>query len=612
MGNSLAINGNNFANTGTFNINSGGQLIENAGNPLVNSGLLNINNGGTLHAVTFTNASTTNYFAGGLITATNLINSGTFNTNIGTVLNLATLNNSGIFYSFGSVATQTLTNSGTFNANLGSTLNATTLTNSGTFNLATTLSIVGTGSLNSGQFNTNNGGALAVTSGPLLNTGTVNLNPGGSFTGTLIGNGGNSTFNINTNLTTGPNVVIGAAGAPIGFVNLNPGAVLTLNNSMYTDPFNNNGTLVLTNSQSVFGNYFQGSGGSLATTIQSGTPIYGQLVVNGLATVGGSINVNYTNFGIGIANGQTFDVIISNGLTDNNPAILSQLNPFLTFVRDRDSGTPPNNVRIKAIRGNLVPNNPSISGVANTLQFLFGRSNQFPVFLPLLQKIAANPEALVANLTQLIPLVNGMESIPVLYTPYPLFDKLFKRIEEKRLSGNYFNFDNADNFENFNFETAGLGYSAGDMIGNNNSFGPIFFGNIISQGIRDNIDGYDATTLGLAFVADTRMNDFTSVGAGLSYSATNAGGKLTGISSCTYNVQAMVYGSLDYQNFVFLDGVASIGQNFFKTTREIPLVEETAKGDFLECNPPLKRVRGSISQCLTWNSPLSPLFSTAG
>ncbi len=590
LGTNLNINGNNFANTGTFNILNGGVLHETAGQPLVNQGLLNINNGGTVNAVTINNVNSTNYFAGGSVIATNLINSGTFNANIGTLLNLATLTNSGIFNSFGSVATQTLSNSGTFNANTGSTLSATSLTNSGTFNLGTALSIVGTNSLNSGTFNINNGGALAVTTSPLLNTGTVTLNPGGSFTGTLIGNGGNSTFNINTTLVSGPNVVIGVLGAPIGFVNINPGGTLFLNNSLFTDPLNNNGSLVLINSQNVFGNYFQGSGGSLSTTIQSGTPTYGQLIVNGLANVGGSINVNYTNSGIGIANGQTFDVIISNGLTDNNPAILSQPNPFLSFVRDRDLGTPSNNVRIKAVRGNPIPNNPSISGVANTIQFLFGNVNQFPVFLPLLQRIAANPGALVENLTQLIPIVNGMESIPALYNPYPLFDKIFKRIEDSRFAENR-HFTNV-NFDNLNFETPGFGYSAGDMIGNNNSIGPILFGNLISQGVRDNIDGYDAATLGLAFVGDSRINSFTSVGAGVSYSGTSAGGKQTGNSSRTDNIQAMAYGSLDYDNFIFLDGVVSIAENFFKTTRSVPLVAESAKGTFCGIQPSLKARTG--------------------
>ncbi len=580
----LGIAGNSFLNTGTFNINSGGRLTETAGNPLSNNGLLNINSGGVLSAVTFNNLGTVNYNPGSSFINTTLNNSGTFNVNGDPVFSNTNLNNSGIFNAFSgsTVITQNLNNSGVFNAYPGSTLAITNLRNSGTFNLGTSLSISGASFSNSGTFNINSGGALAVATIGFINTGTVSLNPGGSFTGTILGNGGSSTFNINTSLTTGPTVVIGNSFAPLGVVNLSPGSTLALNNSLFANTFNNNGSLVLTSSQVLSGNYFQGSGASLMTTIQSGTPVYGQLVVGGLATVGGAINVNYTDFGIGIADGQTFDIITSNGLTDNNPAIVSPSNPFLTFIRDRNSGSP-NNVTIRAVRGNPVADNPSIAGVANTIQYLFGHVNQFPIFLPLLQKIAGNPGGIVANLTQLIPVVNGMESIPALYNPYPLFDKILKRANfRRRLASNQLSFDDELN----------QGYTAGDMIGYNNSFGPIFFGNAISQGGRDNIAGYNASTLGLALVGDTPINYYSSIGAGMSYSGTTSKSNCNINTARIENIQAMVYGSIDYMNAIFLDGVASLGQNFFKTKRTISIVSETANANFSGLQPSLKARAG--------------------
>ena len=547
----LGIAGNNFLNSGTFNINSGGSLTETAGNPLSNNGLLNINSGGVLSAATFNNAGTVN-------------------------------NNSS-----GSFINTTLNNSGTFNANSGGAFATTNLHNAGLFNLGIPLSIVGSNLSNSGTFNINSGGALALTGNGFINAGTVNLNPGGSFTGTILGNGGASTFNINTNLTTGPNVIIGGPGTPLGIVNLSSGNTLSMNNTMFANTFNNNGILALTNSQILSGNYFQGSGATLMTTIQSGTSTYGQLVVGGLATVGGTIGVNYTNFGIGIADGQTFDIITSNGLTDNNPTIVSQPSLFLTFIRDRNPNFP-NNVRIRAVRENPVSDNPSIAGVANTLQFLFGHVNQFPIFLPLLQKIAANPGALVDNLTQLIPIVNGMESIPALYNPYPLFDKILKRANfRRRLVSNQLSFDNLE--EDF---ASKEGYTAGDMIGYNNSFGPIFFGNAISQDARDNIAGYNASTLGLALVGDTPINYYSSVGAGVSYSGTTSKSKCNANTARIDNIQAMVYGSIDYMNAIFLDGVASLGQNYFRTMRTISIVSESAKANFTGLQPSFKARAG--------------------
>ena len=592
---------------GTFTLNNGGSLtVTNFTN---NAGASFTAQSGTSMDIGTLNNSSINFVTAGDMAVTNLNNNGggIFTNQAGGIIDASSIVNAGTFNSAGAIAATTIQNTGTFSTQSGSTTSAGTIVNSNVFNVNPnsviaansfvdngTLNIFG-GVINSpitsstttgvidviGTFSTLQpitGVTTILVPGTLninnpisgystfLVSGTANLNPGGSFS-FIQGGGAGSVLNINTSYTT--TGTLGTPGFPFGLITLVNGATLTLNNSVYTtvSTFVNNGNIFLTNSQTLNGSYIQTASGSITTVIQSGTPVYGQLVVNGPATVGGSIIVEPTNFGLGIVNQQTFDIVTSLGLTDNNPAVLTQTNnPFLTFVRDRDPGTPPNNVRIKAVYSTpetLAAGNPSLVGVSSAILSLFQTTTNGPAVNQLLQTLAAAGPNLSSDLTQLIPLVNGMEIIPSLYQFYPLFDQIAKHFDVRRIE-----------------QCGNIGYSAGDMTGYYSTVGPIFYGNAMQQQAVQNLDGYNAQTGGLAVMMDTPIGCWIKLGAGVSYAASGAKSFFAGDSVFINSSQGFVYGCLEYWNYVFLDFMGAIAQNNYRTTRDIPFLNQAAQASF--------------------------------
>lgn len=575
-----------FTNIGTFNINSGTFTVQNNISNYVNfvdnsivtiapggAILGNITGGGSPNSTL--NVNVASYTTVGTITGIQFINANSNSfivNNAITGFNTFLVNNQATINPHGSLSgSTTLINSGgtmtlaggNVQGNINGNPNSNLVINN---NFSTSGSISGVTNINvtGGTFNINN--PISGYSN-FIDGSVVNLNSGGSFAG-IQGTGGNSTLNINTNLTTtGP---LGTAAGPLGIINIPKGITLTLNNSVFTDNFNNYGTIAMTNSQSVTGtNYVQT--GTFTTTIQNATQ-YGQLVVNGPATVGGTINVVITEANsFSIQNGTTFDVITSTGLTDNNPAVIYPSSLFLSFVRDRDPGTPPNYVRIKAVRtpiSSFTNGNPSIQGVATALDVLQATTSNSDV-LNLLETLeeAPNSGAVTADLTSLTPLVNGMEIIPSLYTLNPLFDKIARHLGNLRLGQNTLS----------NFDS---GYMAGDLAGYNGTVGPIFFGNAIKQEAQDNLDGYTALTGGLGVVIDVPLNCYVRVGTGITYSTTGVKTATTGSSNFINSIQGILYGSFDYFNYVFLDWMAGLAQNNYRTNRNIAFLAESAKGNF--------------------------------
>ncbi len=591
---------------GTFALNSGGSLTATNFNNNAVAGFTS-QAGSSMNIGTLSNSSI-NFTTASDMTVTTLNNNGgaILNNQAAGTIDANTIQNAGTFSNSGTVVANTIQNTGTFTMQAGSAADVGTIVNSNMFNVNSgstiaantfldngTLNIFG-GVINSPITSSTNTGIINVigtfsTSAPIsgvttilvpgtlninnpisgystfLVSGTANLNPGGSF-GNIQGGGPGSVLNINTNYTT--TGTLGAPGFPFGTINLVNGVTLTLQNPIYTtsNTFINNGNILLTNSQVLTGSYIQTASGSITTVIQSGTPTYGQLVVNGPATVGGTIIVDPTNLGIGIANQQTFDIITSFGLTDNGPAVISQTNnPFLTFVRDFDPGTPPNNVRIKAVYSTpeaVAAGNPSLVGVSSAILSLFESGTSNAGLNELLLTLASAGPNLSSDLTQLLPLVNGMEIIPSLYQFYPLFDQIAKHFETRR------------------YECGNFGYSAGDMTDLHPTVGPIFYGNVMQQQAIQNLDGYNAQTGGMAVMADFPIGCWMKLGVGLSYAATGAKTFFTGDSVFINSSQGFVYGCLEYWNYVFFDFMAAIAQNNYRTTRNIAFLDEAAQASF--------------------------------
>lgn len=620
--NSLVVNGTLNLNGGTFNailsstnpnsilnVNanySTNQNINSIGNIFVNNGTLTVNN--TISGFSrFVDNSVITLMPGGLITGN--LNGGTnpnstlnINTNYstaGSITGIQFINVNGSTLAVNNA----ISGFNTFLIGNGSTPTTATINGSGSLsgstvliNSSSTLNMAGgtlqgniTGNPNSTLLVSNNFSTMGsingvstinVTSGStftvqnpitaysnFINAGTVNVNNGAAF-GTIQGVNGTGTLNFNSNFSTTGSLGTGGNGG-LQTINIASGTVLTLNNSVFANQFNNFGTLALSNAQSVSGNYVQT--GTFNTTIQSVNQ-YGQLVVNGPGTVGGTINVSISEANsFNIPNGATFDVITTTGLTDNNPAVTYPASLFLTFVRDRGPGTSPNNVRIKAVRNTIssfANGNPSIQGVASALDVISTTTTNANL-IALLESLEQSPNAaaVTANLTELIPEVNGMEIIPSLYAPYPLFDEVAKHLNSLRLGSN-------------DLQSLDRGYMAGDLAGNNGSYGPIFFGNAIKQQPQDNLDGYTALTGGLAVVIDVPLSCYLKVGTGVSYSTTGVKTDTTGSSNFINSAQGLFYGCLDYYNYVFFDWAAGLAQNNYRTSRNIPFLAESANAQF--------------------------------
>lgn len=182
--------------------------------------------------------------------------------------------------------------------------------------------------------------------------------------------------------------------------------------------------------------------------------------------------------------------------------------------------------------------------------------------IPLLEAVAASGTNLSTNLTELLPLVNGMEIIPSLYQFYPLYDQIAKHFEVRR------------------YDCGNFGYSAGDMTDLHPTVGPIFYGNFMQQQAVQNLDGYNAQTGGMAVMVDYPIGCWAKLGVGVSYAASGAKTFYTGDSVFINSSQGFVYGCLQYWNYVFFDFMTAIAQNNYRTTRNIPFLNAAAQATF--------------------------------
>lgn len=631
----FAIPGNQFTNTGVFTVNNGGSL-NSIGTTLTNSGTMNLNAGGTITAATLINNNNFNY-NGGTLTINNLnnvglfnlntafnfngagfTNTGTFNINTGGALNggASTYNNQGTFNIFnGGIFTAGVYNNfATTNAMSGSTLIITTLNNAANanFQLASNLAINGGNFTNNGTFNILNGGTLtALAASTLVNAGTMNLNSGGTLNATTLTNTGtfnslgsintttlnnNGTFNLiagTLNATTiNNNNLFNFNGGNPNFSTLNNNGTFNLNtpftpaNQIINNNgvFNNNSNIIVSTSKSILGPGTYVQNGTLTTNILNALPGgFGQLNISGIASVGGTIAVNPLNNGSQINNGDTFDVLTAGSLVDNNPAI-TQPPSFLFFERDRSA--PPNVIRLRAVRftqNRFVITEPSIAGLAQALNSMTPGNTRGELRNAIIALQGVRDlNTFINDLTQLIPDVSGSTIMPSLVINDLLLDKIATRIDRarlRRLAG----------------YTAGdvlgeSGYAAGDMSDSHATYGPYFFGNYLHQDRIGIVDGYNAITGGLGVLYDYPVNSCGSkLGASLSYAQSGVRSLNTGNQNFIYNVTGSLYGVFEY-NWLYIDGLVSVGLNNYRTKRNIPFLTEqaTAKFNGIQKNAMLK------------------------
>jgi hypothetical protein len=349
---SLLVNtlGATINNTGTIVIQSG-QLFESAASDLNN-----------LAGGQFTNNGTTDIAKGGTIS-----NAGTF-TNGGTLTNgFDTFNNSGVF-----INTGTITNSSTFNITSGGVVN----NNSGIFgNVGGALAVQSGGTLNnSGVLVTDSNSTFTMAAGStVFNTslGTMELS---SATPTVVVGGNlrnDGSIILVAPPSTGiiflpaPTLVVGSTGTMTGTGRVDGN--VTVQGTMR--PGDSLGTLTIN------GLYQQMAGSTLDILLGgANAEQFGQLIVNGDAVLGGTLDVELFN-GFDPTSGEVFEILsgkISGAFAD---ILLPTLGDGLFLSFDQEA----NGLFIDVLGtetggggGNNVPEPPSVILLAVGLCAMFG------------------------------------------------------------------------------------------------------------------------------------------------------------------------------------------------------------------------------------------------
>ena len=127
----------------------------------------------------------------------------------------------------------------------------------------------------------------------------------------------------------------------------------------------------------------------------------------------------------------------------------------------------------------------------------------------------------------------------------------------------------------------GTGFATGGQkLSKSGWFKP--FVNLIRQGTRNNIKGYDADTYGAAWGIDGEVNKNMRLGASFAYSQTDVDGKGTGQSQTDVtSYQGMVYGDYTAKTY-FVEGMIAYARNESDTSRILNFggINRTILGNF--------------------------------
>ncbi|MCB9984002.1 MAG: autotransporter domain-containing protein [Rhodospirillales bacterium] len=131
-------------------------------------------------------------------------------------------------------------------------------------------------------------------------------------------------------------------------------------------------------------------------------------------------------------------------------------------------------------------------------------------------------------------------------------------------------------------ETGQTGFSAGSSYAAEDSFWLKPFSNWVNQDDRSGVDGFDASTYGLAIGADTMVSDDVRVGVSAAYSNTNVDGDGAGNSEVDIDsYQVGVYGDYTTANY-YVEGAVAYAYNDSETSRTLNFggLDRIAKGDY--------------------------------
>lgn len=533
------------ANAGTYTFNVGNNSTLTVNNPITGYNLLSIAAGST---VLLTNNLVNP--AGSTITNAGTFTMGGFNLSMG---NGSTFNSNSNFTTTGSI----LASAGNYTFNVGG----------GTLTVNSPISGYSNLNVNGGSTVVLNS-AGSLSNGITLTGSTFTIN-GGTFSGNIVNGGGASILNVNTaftapgtvavntlNINNGGTFTPGSAVTVASILNVNAGGTLALTNNI-GGSVNNAGTIThATNAvRTINGNFTQS--GTLNILVES--PLsYSQFNVTGNTILnGGAIQLNFAESNtVNFDGGEVLNVITSTGpMTANALPTVPSVSRFLAF-RPRVSG---NIFQLVAERVPLEIANtiPALDGIAAGLDGVVGDPDFDSVF-NFIDQTTTQTE-FEQLLEQLAP--TGLNN---LYVPTMGEASVLLRLDAMR------------NGNGMSLVQGKTGYSAGDMLEDQGSFGPIVFGNSTKQSSRGGLSGYNAFTGGFGIVADVPILKYYRVGIGASYAGSAVKqANNTGTNTTIGSTQGYAYGSATYGP-LFLDAVLSAGINNYHGKKNITLLGQTA------------------------------------
>ena|GEM_PF-1568953 len=426
---------------------------------------------------------------------------------------------------------------------------------------------------------------------------------GGSITGNIVGQTG-SGGQVNFNLGAGGSFVTGGSITNVPTVNVNSGmltvaalsgnaisgaslfkiasgATATLNGNVGATLTNNSGSVNLgTNSISLTGNFTQASTGQLNLSVAGST--FGSLNVSGtanIASTGTGVALHFlststltslavvTSGGITVSPTQTVSSDSSDPWLQNPVASTVGNNLVVTFTApslnqiDTAYNTIVAPTPAPLAGTDLTNQNQAITGVRQLLDSLAGNRQTGQALLNAIG--ALNPRQLAQFFHQVQPSMLGWAQA-LLTTALNDNGGLTASVGD-RMTGLR--------------ETGGM--AAGDEPGRGFTVWatPTIKG--FSQGQKEGISGFTATSYGAAFGADTLVRPDTRVGlaVGLTQTDISFSGPLAGNRNSALTAQAGLYGGWSQNNF-FVDGAAGFGYSWYNTKENIGAFGVTRNGDF--------------------------------
>ena len=403
----------------------------------------------------------------------------------------------------------------------------------------------------------------------VLTTGDANTT---TFSGTIQDSSGTGSGTIDLVTTGTGTLVLSGANAFSGGTDIQSGSTLQVENAnaLGTGPVTNEGTLALdATSLSLGGEYTQNPGSTLGLTINSSNN-YGNITSpSALVDTASAINVHIAGY---VPNNAQFEIIDTGGTgIGNSPSTITSDNSLYNF----SSAILNGNLFIIANNSSTgfasLADNPNARAIGVVLDNVSIASPDMQTILNELVSLRnSDPAAITSALNTMGPEIDGGVIANSSQTMNNFIGATIDRIQTV-LSRNDIINSSLDQVENTIEHT---GYASTGVSSGDESFSRYIwakpYSSYLTQGTRQNIQGYDAWNTGTVVGLDRMItDDFTlGVSGGYAYGrvSSNVNNALTDITSA----QGTLYAGYKDPNLnYFIDAAGSFAWNWYNGQRDI-------------------------------------------